>query len=110
MTSKKCAIAKVKAAERRVARGETKAWTFDFEVGQRLRSDDGAMYEITGLPDVGRRDRVVAIQKLVLDGAGRPLPGLREGPPFIARAGRDGVRVNQGRWARRLTQETVCAG
>jgi hypothetical protein len=98
-----------RAAERRAAR-ETRAWRFDYAVGQRLRGDDGAMYEITGLPDVERRDRVVAIQKLVLDGTGRPLPGLREGQPFLARATRDGIRIDQGRLARRIPQEAVCAG
>jgi hypothetical protein len=30
------------------------------------------------------------------------LPGLREGQPFLARATRDGVRVDHGRLARRV--------
>jgi hypothetical protein len=96
------AISQERAAERRAARGETRAWRFDFEIGEVLRGEDGAMYQITGLPAVERRDRVVAIQKLVLDGAGQPVRGLREGPPFIARATRDGVRVEQGRLAKRV--------
>jgi hypothetical protein len=65
------------------------------------------MFVVTGLPDVERHDRVVAIQKLVLDGAGQPVRGLREGKPFIARATRDGIRVNQGRLARRIPQEAA---
>jgi hypothetical protein len=65
------------------------------------------MYTITGLPAVERHDRVVMVQRLVLDVAGRPLPGLREGPPFIARATRDGIRVEQGRLAKRVPAETA---
>jgi hypothetical protein len=61
--------AKRAAAERRAARGETRAWTFDFEVGQHLRGDDGAMYVITELPDVERHDRVVMVQRLVCKAA-----------------------------------------
>ena len=99
--------AKRAAAERRAERGLTKAWVFDYEIGQVLRGEDGDLYEITGLPDVERHDRVVAIQKLVLDGAGQPVRGLREGPPFVARATRDGVRVNQGRLARRVPEEAA---
>jgi hypothetical protein len=96
------------ARERRAARGLTKSWVFDYKIGQVLRSvDDDQMYVITDLPDVERHDRVVAIQKLVRGGTGRPLPGLREGPPFIARATRDGVRVDHGRLARRVLAETV---
>jgi hypothetical protein len=96
------AISQERAAERRAARGETRAWRFDYEIGQILRGEDGEMYVITALPAVERHDRVVMVQRLVLDGAGRPLPGLREGPPFIARATRDGVRVEQGRLAKRV--------
>jgi hypothetical protein len=95
-------LAMAAARERRAARGETKAWTFDYEIGQLLRGDDGEMYVITELPAVERHDRVVMVQRLVLDAMKRPLPGLREGPPFIARVTRDGVRVEQGRLAKRV--------
>jgi hypothetical protein len=100
------AISRERAAERRAARGLTKAWTFDFEVGQHLRGDDGAMYVITDLPDVERHDRVVMVQKLVLGSMKRPLAGLREGAPFVARATKNGVRVEQGRLAKRVPAET----
>jgi hypothetical protein len=100
-------ISQERAAERRAARGLTRSWVFDYRIGEVLRDDDGALYQITELPAVERRDRVVMVRKLVCDRAGRPLPGLREGPPFVARATKDGVRVNQGRLARRLTQEAV---
>jgi hypothetical protein len=63
------------------------------------------MYAITALPAVDRHDRVVAIQKLVRDGTGQPLPNLREGKPFFAVAERDGVRLGRGRWARRVPAE-----
>ena len=96
-----------RAAERRTARGLTRAWVFDYEIGEVLRGDNGEMYVITALPAVERRDRVVMVQRLVCNGSGRPLPGLREGPPFLARATRDGVRVNQGRLARRLATEVL---
>jgi hypothetical protein len=98
---------KAEAAERRAARGETKSWVFDYEIGDVLRAEDGDMYKITDLPDVERRDRVVMVQRLVLDRTGRPLPNLREGRPFIARATRDGVRVDGGRLARRVTEEVA---
>jgi hypothetical protein len=100
-------ISQERAAERRAERGLTRAWVFDYEIGQHLRGDDGEMYVITALPAVERRDRVVMVQRLVCNGAGRPLPGLREGPPFIARATRDGVRVDQGRLAKRVPAETT---
>jgi hypothetical protein len=107
MTNWRKGEAMAAAAERRAARGLTRAWVFDYRIGEVLRGEDGAVYVITGLPAVDRRDRVVMVQRLVLGGAGRPLPGLREGPPFIARATRDGVRVEQGRLARRLTTEVA---
>ena len=44
---------------------------------------------------------VLTIQKLVCDRTGRPLRGLREGRPFLAVAGRDAVRIDARRWARR---------
>jgi hypothetical protein len=100
-------ISQERAAERRAARGLTRAWVFDYEIGEVLRGEDGALYQITELPAVERHDRVVMVQRLVCDGAGLPLPGLREGPPFIARATRDGVRVEQGRLAKRVTAETA---
>jgi hypothetical protein len=94
---------KAEAAARRAARGETRSWIFDYRIGDVLRGDDdGQMYIITDLPDVERHDRIVAIQKLVCARAGQPVRGLREGPPFIARATRDGVRVDHGRLARRV--------
>jgi hypothetical protein len=99
-------ISQERAAERRAARGETRAWRFDYEIGQILRGDDGAMYVITALPAVERRDRVVMVQRLVLDAMKRPLPGLREGAAFVARATRDGVRIEQGRLAKRMPVET----
>jgi hypothetical protein len=100
-------VSRERAAERAAARGLTRAWRFDYEIGQHLRGDDGEMYVITELPAVERRDRVVMVQRLVLDATKRPLPGLREGAPFVARATKDGVRVEQGRLARRMTQEAV---
>jgi hypothetical protein len=98
---------KAEAAARRAARGETRAWRFDYEVGQRLRGDDGQMYQIVELPAVERHDRIVMVQKLVLDSMKRPLAGLREGAPFVARATRDGVRVDHGRLARRVPAGVV---
>jgi hypothetical protein len=98
---------KAEAAARRAARGETRSWVFDYRIGEVLRGEDGEMYVITGLPAVERHDRIVMVQKLVLDAVGRPVPGLREGQPFLARATRDGVRVNQGRLARRVPGEAA---
>jgi hypothetical protein len=99
-----------RAAARRTMRGETRAWTFNYEIGQVLRGDDGEMYVITELPAIERRDRVVMVQRLVCDRTGQPVRGLREGQPFLARATRDGVRVDQGRLVRRVPQESACVG
>jgi hypothetical protein len=99
-----------RAAERRAARGLTRAWVFDYEIGEVLHGEDGEMYVITELPEVEWRDRVVMVQRLVCDRTGQPVRGLREGQPFVARATRDGVRVDQGRLARRIPPEAVCAG
>jgi len=98
-------ISQERAAERRAERGLTKGWLFDYQIGEVLRGEDARMYVITDLPAIERHDRVVMVQRLVCNGAGQPVPGLREGPPFIARATRDGVRVEQGRLARRVTAE-----
>jgi hypothetical protein len=97
--------AKRAAAERRAARGETRAWTFNYQIGQVLRDGDD-LYEITGLPDADRRDRVVMVRRFVLDSMKRPLAGLRE-RPFLARAEKDGIRVGQGRLARRVPVEAA---
>jgi hypothetical protein len=101
------AISQERAAERRAERGLTRAWVFDYEIGEVLRGDDARMYVITDLPAVERRDRVVMVQRLVLGATGQPVPGLREGPPFIARATRDGVRVAGGRLAHRVPAEVA---
>jgi hypothetical protein len=100
-------ISQERAAERRAERGLTKGWLFDYQIGEVLRGEDARMYVITALPAVERRDRVVMVQRLVLGGAGQPLPGLREGPPFIARATKAGIRVEQGRLAKRVPVEVA---
>jgi hypothetical protein len=93
------------AAEGRVERlaegWPTRSYLFDWRVGERLRTPDGTLYEIVAVP-AADHDRVV-IRMLVLDAMKTPLPGLR-GRPFVARAGRDGVRVSQGKWAMRMAQ------
>lgn len=94
-----------RAAERRAARGETRAWRFDYEVGQVLRDGDD-LYEIIDLPAVERHDRVVMVRRLVLDSMKRPVAGLRE-RPFLARAEKDGIRVDRGRLARRVPEEAA---
>ena len=68
-------------------------------IAEPLRDGDD-FYEITELPDVERHSRVVMVRRFVLDSMKRPLAGLRE-RPFLARAEKDGVRVGQGRLARR---------
>jgi hypothetical protein len=50
-------------------------------------------------------DRAVVLQKLVLDSARKPIPGLRERALIHAVAGRDGVKLG-GKWARRLEEIT----
>jgi hypothetical protein len=101
------AAAAQRRAERQVERGRTRAWLFDWRPGEVLRDDAGALYEIVEVPLADRHDLVVTLQKMVVDGTGRPLHGLREGKPFFAVAGRDGVRLGQGRWARRVAAETA---
>jgi hypothetical protein len=98
---------RAEAAARRAERGLTKSWVFDYRIGEVLRGEDGQMYKIVELPAVERRDRIVMVQKLVLDSMKRPLVGLREGAPFVARATRDGVRVDHGRLARRVPAEVA---
>jgi hypothetical protein len=99
--------ARERAAERRAARGLTRAWLFDYRPGEVLRDDAGALYEIIEVPLADRHDLTVMVQKMVVDGAGRPLHGLREGKPFSAVAGRDAVRIDARRWARRLATEVA---
>jgi hypothetical protein len=82
--------------------GQRRSWVFDYRPGEVLRDDAGDMYEIVAADP--RHDRAISVQKMVLDGAGRPLPGLREGKPFFAVAERDGVRLGRGRWARRIPE------
>ena len=101
------AAAAQRRTERLAERGLTRAWLFDYRPGEVLRDDAGALYEIVEVPLDDRHDLVVTIQKMVVDGTGRPLHGLREGKPFFAVAGRDGVRLGQGRWARRVAAGTA---
>jgi hypothetical protein len=92
-----------RAAERRAARGETKAWIFDYRVGDLLRDESGALYRVVELPDQPDDFRVT-IRKMVTGAAGQPL-GLYDGPAFRRPAKRDAVRLDgEGHWARRLAE------
>ena len=73
--------AKRRAAARRTERVPTKAYLFDWQPGEVLRTDDGSLYAITKVPPADQHDLVVTIQKMVADENGRPLHGLREGRP-----------------------------
>jgi hypothetical protein len=95
---------KAKAAARRAARGETKAWIFDYKVGDLLKDESGAQYRVVELPD-RPDDFRVTIRKMVIGAAGQPL-GLYDGPAFRRPAKRDAVRLDgEGHWARRVPAE-----
>ena len=94
--------AKAAAAEFRVERlteHVTRSYLWNWRVGQQVRTVDGALYVVTGVP---AGDQRVFIQKLALDRAKRPIRGLREGRPFTVRAERDSVKVGRDCWARRV--------
>lgn len=98
--------AKRAAAERRAARGETKAWIFDYRVGDLLKDEAGALYRVVELPD-RPDDFRVTIRKMVVGAAGQPL-GLYDGPAFRRPAKRDAVRLDgEGHWARRVPVEAA---
>ena len=101
------AAAAERHAARQAERRPTRSSLFDYRVGDLLRGNDGSLYAITEVPPADQHDLVVTVQRLVLDEKKRPLPGLCEGPPFFAVAGRDGVRLGQGRWARRVLMEVA---
>jgi hypothetical protein len=92
--------------ERLIGQWPTKAWVFSWKAGQQVRTSDGEeIYEIVA---VNQQDHVVSIQKRVLGARRRPLPGLREGRPFFARAERDAIRVGPGKWARLIEEGERC--
>jgi len=99
--------AKRRAAARRAERGLTRSWLFNYRPGDLLRANDGSLYAITEVPPADRNDLTVMVQRLVLDEQKKPIAGLREGRPFPGVAARDGVRLSQGRWARRVPAETA---
>ena len=105
MTNRKRHFAKLaareRAAERHAERVPTRSYLWSWRTGEILRTDDGGLYEIVSVPAAGQHDLVLTVQKLVADGAGRPVRGLRE-KPFSAVAGRDAVRIDARTWARRV--------
>jgi hypothetical protein len=91
--------------ERLIEGYPTRSYLFAWRVGQQVRTADGALYVVTGVP---ADDQHVLIQKLALDRAKRPLRGLREGRPFTVRAERDAVKVGRDCWARRVEEVERC--
>jgi hypothetical protein len=89
------------ARQRKAERGQTRSYLFDWRVGTRLKDNAGALYEVVA---VNQEDRVVSIQRLVLDAREQPIPGLRERALIRAVAGRDGVRLG-GKWVMRVPAE-----
>ena len=91
--------------ERLLGQWPTKAWVFNWRVGQHVRTPDGGLFAVVA---VNEEDHVVSIQRLVLDARKRPLRGLREGRPFTVRAERDAVKVGRDCWARRVEEVERC--
>jgi hypothetical protein len=87
-----------------VERCPTRAYLFSWRVGQQVRTADGETFAVVA---VNQEDRVVSMQRLVLDARKRPIPGLRERAVVRAVAGRDGVRLG-GKWARRVEEIERC--
>jgi hypothetical protein len=97
--------------ERLVEHWPTRAYLFDWRIGQRVRTATGDLFEVVEVPAVEPgHNRVVVLQKLVLDEQRRPIPRLRERALIRAVAERDVVQVAQSVWARRIPQEDACAG
>ena len=87
--------------ERLIGQWPTKAYLWSWRPGDCVRTPNGETYMVVSADD----DRAVVLQKLVLDWARKPIPGLRERALIHAVAGRDGVKLG-GKWARRLEEIT----
>jgi hypothetical protein len=94
------------ARQRKAERCPTRSYLDSWRVGQQVSTAEGERYVVIAAHDDDRR--VLTIQKLVCDRAGRPLRGVRERELIHAIAGRDGVKFG-GKWARRIPEGEACA-